>query len=248
MPQKSNLKFVLIIPARFKSSRLPGKPLVEICGQSLVSRVWDICSKVFPAEDIYVATDDKRISKHCHSHGIQTLMTSPKCLTGTDRVVAASKQVAADIYINVQGDEPLLDPKDILKVISASKKRPKQVISAMCQIDCEAEFRSKTVPKVVFRPDGRLLYVSRAGIPTTKSLDFQKAYKQVCIYALPRECLDKYFNFNRKTPLESIEDCELLRFLELGYEVYLIEVSASSVAVDVPEDVARVEALISALN
>jgi 3-deoxy-manno-octulosonate cytidylyltransferase (CMP-KDO synthetase) len=248
MPQKSNLKFVLIIPARFKSSRLPGKPLVEICGKSLVSRVWGICSKVLPTEDIYVATDDKRVSDHCHSQGIQTLMTSPNCLTGTDRVGAASKQVSADIYINVQGDEPLLDPKDILKVISASKERPKQVISAMCQIDCEADFRSKTVPKVVFRPDGRLLYITRAGVPTTKNLDYQNAYKQVCIYALPRGLLDEYANLNKKTPLESIEDIEILRFLELGHEVYLIEVSASSVAVDVPEDVARVEALISALN
>ena len=248
MPQKSNLKFVLIIPARFKSSRLPGKPLVEICGQSLVSRVWDICSQVLPVEDIYVATDDKRISEHCRNKGIQTLMTSPNCLTGTDRVGAASKQVTADIYINVQSDEPLLDPEDILKVISASKERPKQVICAMCQIDCEAEFRSKTVPKVVARPDGRLLYISRAGIPTTKKLDFQKAYKQVCIYALPRGCLDEYANLNRKTPLESIEDIEILRFLELGHEVYLTEVSASSVAVDVPEDVTRVEALLSDLN
>ena len=248
MPQESDLKFVLIIPARFKSSRLPGKPLIEICGQSLVSRVWEICGQVLPAKDIYVATDDERIAGHCGSKGIQTLMTSPNCLTGTDRVSAASKQVDADIYINVQGDEPLLDPEDIRKVISASKERPKQVVCAMCQIDSEAEFRSPTVPKVVARPDGRLLYMSRVGIPTTKNFEFQKAYKQVCIYALPRKCLDEYADLNRKTALESIEDIEILRFLELGHEVYMVEVSASSVAVDVPEDVARVEALLSASN
>jgi 3-deoxy-manno-octulosonate cytidylyltransferase (CMP-KDO synthetase) len=248
MRPKSNLKFALIIPARFDSSRLPGKPLIEICGQSLVSRVWEKCSAVLPVKDIYVATDNERIAKHCKSKGIQTLMTSSSCLTGTDRVSEASKKVKADIYINVQGDEPLLDPNDIRKVISASKAKPNEVISAMCKIEQDSEFQSPTVPKVVVRPDGRLLYMSRAGIPTSKKLDFQKAYKQVCIYALPRECLDEYALLNRKTPLESIEDIEILRFLELGREVYMIEVSTSSVAVDVMEDVAKVEALINAIN
>ena len=118
----------------------------------------------------------------------------------------------------------------------------------MCKIERENEFKSPTVPKVVVRPDGRLLYMSRAGIPTSKKLNFQKALKQVCIYALPKECLDEYAQLNKKTPLESIEDIEILRFLELGREVYMIEVSTSSVAVDVLEDVAKVEALINAAN
>jgi 3-deoxy-manno-octulosonate cytidylyltransferase (CMP-KDO synthetase) len=248
MPQNIDLKFALIIPARFSSSRLPGKPLIEICGQSLVSRVWAICRQVIPGEDIYVATDDERIATHCRDKGIQTLMTSQACLTGTDRVSEASRQIDADIYINVQGDEPLLDPEDIRKVISASREMPTQVICAKSQIKCKTDFQSSTVPKVVTRPDGRLLYLSRAGIPTTKDLDFQKAYRQVCIYALPRERLDEYANLNRKTPLESIEDIEILRFLELGHEVYLVEVSSSSVAVDVPADIARVEALINAID
>lgn len=248
MPQESKLKYVIIIPARFKSSRLPGKPLIEICGKSLISRVWEKCREALPEEDIFVATDDKRIETHCREKGIQSIMTSSSCLTGTDRIGEASKQIKADIFINVQGDEPLIDPDDIRKVISASKEKPDQIISAMCQIDHETDFFSPTVPKVVVRPDGRLLYMSRAGIPTSKALKFEKGYKQVCIYALPKKCLDEYTRVNQKTPLESIEDIEILRFLELGYEVHIVEVSKSSIAVDVKEDVARVEAFLNAAH
>ena len=237
--------FIVVIPARFKSSRFPGKPLAMIAGKSMIHRVWERCCLAVDRHLVYVATDDDRIAEHCTQLGIQYLMTSEDCLTGTDRVYEASKLIDAKFYVNVQGDEPLLEPKDILDVISEAHKRPNEIINAMCAIDDENDFRSSSVPKVVVRPDGRLLYMSRAPIPTTKKFEFKKASKQVCIYAFPRDALKGFASVGRKTALESVEDIEILRFLELGLDVRMIEVSSASIAVDFPEDAARVEKVIA---
>lgn len=245
MHRESELKYAIIIPARFSSSRFPGKPLVDLCGKSMLLRVWERCCEAIDSGDVYVATDDERIMLHCNKLGMQVVSTSTECLTGTDRIYEASKSIDADIYINVQGDEPLIDPIDIQKVISHSMKNPRHIINAMCPIETEEDFRSSTIPKVVARPDGRLLYMSRAAIPTNKKLNFVSAKKQVCIYAFPAECLHEFSKFSQKTPLEEIEDIEILRFMELGFEVNMIEVSKASVAVDVPSDVTRVEAILN---
>ena len=235
------MNIVIVIPARFRSSRFPGKPLVEILGQSMIRRVWDRSVQALPAGRVYVATDSREIADHCAAHGISVLMTGSHCLTGTDRIYEASQQVDADLYINVQGDEPLVEPADIQAVIKAAIDNPGCIINAMCGIQDERDFRSMTVPKVVARPDGRLLYMSRAAIPTDKQHGFIVARKQVCIYAFPRDALRAFSDVQGKTPLEAIEDIEILRFLELGYDVHMVEVSSASIAVDVPEDVARVE-------
>ncbi len=239
---------VIVIPARYRSSRFEGKPLVSLRGRPMIARVWDRCTGALPAEKIFVATDDDRIADVCRAEGIQVLMTGEDCLTGTDRVHQAAQQVSADIYINVQGDEPLLDPADITAVIDAAEARPGRVVNAMCPIELEDDFRSTTVPKVVARPDGRLMYMSRAPIPTDKSHAFKGAMKQVCIYAFPPDALAAFAARDTKTPLEAIEDIEILRFLELGYEVDMVEVSGASIAVDVPEDVARVERALDAAS
>ena len=230
----------VVIPARYKSSRLPGKPLVDLLGKSLIHRVWERCCLAVPAKDVYVATDDERISQHCVKFGIGVLMTSQDCLTGTDRVYEASKELDSQIIVNVQGDEPLIRPDDIIRVIEAHKAEPELVHCGMCPIASEEDFRSASVPKVVTRADGRLLYMSRAAIPTDKKLFFRKAMKQVCIYAFSKNHLEVFGQYGHKTPLESIEDIEILRFLEIGYEVGMVEVSDSSIAVDFPEDVERV--------
>lgn len=240
------MKFVIIIPARYRSSRFPGKPLVQICGKSLVRRVWDRCVKALPEQDVYVATDDERIATHCTQQGIRVLMTSSTCLTGTDRVYEAAQQVEADVYINVQGDEPMIMPSDILAVMDVARTSPGSVVNAMCPIAIESDFYSPFVPKVVSCPDGRLLYMSRAAIPSTKSHGFVTANKQVCIYGFTKKALEAFYIHGRKTALEEIEDIEILRFLELGFEVKMIPVSGASLAVDIPEDVIRVAAAINA--
>lgn len=240
LEQMINMKTLILIPARYASTRYPGKPLVDIAGKSLLKRVWERCVPVLGKEKVYIATDDQRIIDHCEEHGMQWVMTPDTCLTGTDRLAAAAEKLEADLYINVQGDEPMIHPDDIKKVIDLAEKTPGEVLNAYCAIETEQDYSSRTVPKVVFRPDGRLLYMSRAPIPGTKSADFVRANKQVCIYAFPPQALRDYASKEQKTPLEELEDIEILRFLELGYEVRMVPVSGSSIAVDTPEDVERV--------
>ncbi|WP_410210542.1 3-deoxy-manno-octulosonate cytidylyltransferase [Aquirhabdus sp.] len=241
------MKTVIIIPARFQSSRFPGKPLADLLGLPMIVHVWQKCVQALDANLVYVATDDDRIRDVCHSHGIQVVMTRSDCLTGTDRVFDASLQVQADLYLNVQGDEPMLDPKDIQVVLDAAKQFPGEIINATSEIDNEIDYLSRTVPKVVARPDGRLLYMSRAPIPGNKAASFVTAHKQVCIYAFPPKALSDFASCQQKTALEEIEDIEILRFLELGYEVRMVPVSQSSVAVDTPQDLERVRVLMQAV-
>ncbi len=236
------MRTVIIIPARYKSSRFPGKPLAMIRGKSLLQRTWERCVAALPPEQVHVATDDERIADHCHAQGMQVVITGSDCLTGTDRVYEASLQIEADLYVNVQGDEPMIAPGDIQAVIEASKRQPGTVINAMCPIMDEADFRSPHVPKVVAAPDGRLLYMSRAGIPVGKTQRFEWAWRQVCIYGFPPQALARFAAATAKTPLEEVEDIEILRFLEQGIPVQMVAVSGASVAVDLPEDVAKVEA------
>ena len=242
------MKFVIVIPARYQSSRLPGKPLVELSGVPMIVRTYRQCLKAAPADSIFVATDDEKIKLVCESYGINVLMTSSNCLTGTDRVAEASKMVEADVYINVQGDEPVFNPEDLRSLISEARQNPDLVINGYCQITDESQFRSSSTPKVVSRPDGRLLYMSRAPIPTNKAQGFEQAYRQVCAYAFPKAALLAFTSQQVKTPLEQIEDIEILRFLELGWDVKMILMSDSSVAVDNPEDVIKAEAVIIKLG
>ena len=240
------MRTVIIIPARYKSSRFEGKPLADICGKPMIVWVWEQCVGALPQEDVYVATDDALIAETCRDTGIQVIMTSDTCLTGTDRVYEASRQVSADLYVNVQGDEPLIEPADILAVINAAKAVPGTIVNAMCPITEERDFRSPTVPKVVARPDRTLLYMSRAPIPTNKDHAFESAMKQVCIYAFPGNALTAFAEQGQKTSLEAIEDIEILRFLEMGHPVHMVEVSGASIAVDVPADIKRVEEALGA--
>jgi 3-deoxy-manno-octulosonate cytidylyltransferase (CMP-KDO synthetase) len=231
---------MVVIPARMKSTRLPGKPLVMLRGVPMIVRTYRQCAKVVPTGRVVVATDDSEIADVCASYDVPTFMTSPDCLTGTDRVAEVARTIIARSYINVQGDEPLFDSEDVIKVIEAAKMHPEDIVNGFCAIDDESLFFSQTIPKVVLRPDGRLLYMSRAPIPG-RGKAMTSAWRQVCAYAFPREKLLEFASSAKKTPLESIEDIEILRFLELGHEVRMIELSSKSIAVDTPTDVTRVE-------
>lgn len=233
--------YAVIIPARYASSRLPGKPLVLLDGVPMIVRTWQRCIQACPAERVYVATDDERIRDTCSQWGIQVLMTSAQCLTGTDRVAECAEQLGVDVLINVQGDEPVLNPDDLRCMTESVSRFPGEVLNGYCSIDEAEQFFSSSTPKVVLRPDGRLLYMSRAPIPGNKQNAFVQGYRQVCIYAFPRAALQAFAASTGKTPLESIEDIEILRFLELGWEVRMLEMSRESIAVDNPEDVERAE-------
>ena len=235
------INYAVIIPARYQSSRLPGKPLVKIKGLPMIVRTYKQCIKACPQEQVYVATDDERIRKTCQDYEIQVLMTSSTCLTGTDRVAECTEKLNAEVFLNVQGDEPVFNPDDLKILLEATEKYPDEILNGYCPINEETQFRSGTVPKVVLRPDGRLLYMSRAAIPSTKNLEFKQGWRQVCAYAFPRNALKEFSKQKEKTPLESMEDIEILRFLELGFEVRMMELSNQSIAVDITDDIQKVE-------
>jgi len=236
--------YLLIIPARYNSKRLPGKPLLDIRGIPMIVRTFNQCIKVVPRSKILIATDDKRIQKICELKNINTIMTSKKCLTGTDRIAEVAKKIKKDFYINVQGDEPICNPKDIKKIIEHAKKNPNQVINGFTEIKDKKQFYSPNIPKVVFDNDYNLMYMSRSAIPSNKKKQLIKAWRQVCIYSFSYKSLKNYTSVLKKTNLESIEDLESIRFLELGYKVKMLKMSNKSVAVDTKEDLLKVRKLV----
>jgi 3-deoxy-manno-octulosonate cytidylyltransferase (CMP-KDO synthetase) len=236
---------IVVIPARYQSTRLPGKPLIDIAGETMIRRTYLRAVAAVPAEHVYIATDDDRIAQHCGDTGMQYVMTSSDCLTGTDRVAEVATRIPADIYINVQGDEPLCNPADIRIILDGAKQHPGKILNGYCPILDEEDFRSSAVPKTICGPDGRLMYMSRGAVPTNKALGFVSAWRQVCIYAFPPEALVAFSAQTSKTPIEAIEDIEILRFLELGFDVQMLAMSTDSIAVDHPHDVEKVLAVLA---
>lgn len=234
------MKFIIVIPARMASTRLPGKPLIDLAGKSMVQRTYERCIAAVNPELVYVATDHKDILDHCNDLEINCLLTSSDCLTGTDRVAEVAEVIDADYYINVQGDEPLMNPDDITETINAIISFPGEVICGYAPILDDEQYQSRTIPKVVFNTRGDLIYMSRSPIPGNKKSLFEKAWRQVCVYAFPKEALKKYKELGYKTLLEEIEDLEILRFIEMGIKVKAIELSPDSIAVDTYEDVQKV--------
>lgn len=236
---------VIIIPARYESTRFPGKPLVDIFGKSLIKHVWEKCIQAVGDKHVYIATDDRRIEDHCKEHKMRSIMTSKNCLTGTDRVFEAYHNIPGintvktyNNIINVQGDEPLISCKDIFKITEACKSSLYKILCGYCNIKSKKDFVNPNIIKVVMNESNNLMYASRAPIPSNKKMTYVKAYKQVCIYAFDPSLI---FTTNKKTEIESIEDIEILRFLEMGEKIQMIEVSDSSISVDIPDDVVKIE-------
>jgi 3-deoxy-manno-octulosonate cytidylyltransferase (CMP-KDO synthetase) len=238
------MKYYIIIPARLASTRLPEKPLIEIVGKSLIRRTYEQCLKACEADKIIVATDHERIYNHCKDYNINVMMTSNNCLTGTDRVAEIADKLDADFFINVQGDEPLINPLDIIKMINVVEEGKYEIVAGYTGILNKEDFMNYSIPKVVLSEDKNLLYMSRSPIPGNKKKVFQKSWRQVCIYAFSKSSLKKFTSRTEKTELEQIEDLELLRFLEMGINIKMIELSNDSIAVDCLEDVKKVEKII----
>ena len=214
-------KVIIVIPARYKSSRFEGKPLAKILGKPMILRVCDLCAAALEKDNIYVATDDKRIKQKVD----KAVMTSDKHLTGTDRIAEVSELVDADIYINVQGDEPIVDPTDILKIIREKIEYPNFVIKGYSKIRSDENPDNPNIIKVVFNEKNKLIYMSRSRLPGSKNSGFvESGYnKAVCIYAFNKEELKAFSEFGRKSVLEKIEDIEILRFLDLEIDVKLVD-------------------------
>lgn len=241
IPEK---KVAIVIPARYKSSRFPGKPLAVILGKPMIIWVAELCSRAIDKSYVYVATDDQRIKSKVEQYGFNCILTSSDHLTGTDRIAEFSTLVDAEIYINVQGDEPIIDYKDIQKVIQKKIEHPNDIINGYCRIGPKEDPSNVNIPKVLFTEDKRMVYMSRKSLPgfkesTNAPTEF---FKQVCIYAFDKEQLKKYKEFGRKSSIEAAEDIEILRFLEFGETIRMIETAGGSLAVDIPEDIKLVEA------
>jgi len=237
------MKSVVVIPARYKSSRFPGKPLVNLLGKPMILWVSELSAKAVGKENVYIATDDERISKIVTAAGFNAIMTSDHCFTGTDRLAEAANKISADIYINVQGDEPLVNPKDIINIIKTKELYYNEIINGYCPISSDEDPSNVNLPKVIFTEDNSLVYMSRQAIPgfKDKAQAPSQYYKQVCIYAFTADELKSYADYGRKSTLEESEDIEIIRFLEWGKKIRMVETNPGSLAVDVQEDIAKVE-------
>lgn len=238
------MKACVVIPARYKSSRFPGKPLAKILGKEMIIWVAELSSKAVGKSNVFIATDDLRISSKVEQHGFKTIMTSSDLLTGTDRVAAAVENLNYDIFVNVQGDEPLVDPNDILKSIDLKRRYPDSVINSYCELNKNEDPLNKNIPKVIFNENNDLIYISRAAIPQTKNNNSSKINykKQVCIYSYFYEELKEFLNFGRKSLVEDIEDIEILRFFEFNKNIKMLKTGFASLAVDEIQDLEIVEA------
>lgn len=237
------MKIVALIPARLASTRYPEKPLAHILGKPMILWVAELTAKAVGMDNTYIATDSDKIASTVEAAGFRVVMTSPDALTGTDRIAEAAEQIDADIFINVQGDEPMLNPASITKVIEAAKQHPDTVINGYAPIPQSEDPSNVNLPKCAIASNGRLLYMSRAAIPAYKDYHKRQAvyYKQVCIYAFTRAHLHAYVSVSEKAPCEQSEDIEILRFLDLGLAVQMIELPGDTLAVDAPGDVEMVE-------
>jgi len=236
--------YIVVIPARYHSKRLPGKPLKNIQGKPMIVRTYNQCRKVVPKKNIIIATDSKKILNVCKKNNIQSILTSSNCLTGTDRVYEVSKIIKKKIYINLQGDEPLFSPKDIKKFLKIALKDKSKIYNGYCKINNKEDFFNKSIPKVVFNNRKELLYMSRSPIPGNKMGILKKAFRQICIYSFPFFFLQKFGKAKKKSFLENFEDIEILRFLETGNIVKMVPLSSSSISVDTQKDLKKVNLIL----
>lgn len=237
------MRSVVLIPARFGSSRYPGKPLVNLLGKPMILWVAELSAKAVGKNNVYIATEDSRIASVVQEAGFNAVMTTDDALTGTDRLAQAAEKIDADIYINVQGDEPLVNPIDILKIRDEKIKTPEFIINGFSWLNESEDPNSVNIPKVITNEKNEMIYMSRVALPGFKDKkNAPKKYKkQVCIYAFTKQELMDFKNLNRKSELELSEDIEILRFLEINKKIRMVETNPGSLAVDIPDDVYKVE-------
>jgi 3-deoxy-manno-octulosonate cytidylyltransferase (CMP-KDO synthetase) len=239
---------VIVIPARYGSTRLPGKPLVSLAGKSMIERVYERAKLSKLAHRVIVATDDDRIVQAVQSFDGEALMTRSSHRTGTERVAEVATHVnEGEIFVNVQGDEPLVDPEAIDTAVKALLEEPAASISTVATlIKTPAEIMDPNVVKTILDFDDNALYFSRAPIPWVRDSASKiqvRHLKHLGVYAFQRDALLEYPTLPQGT-LEKIEQLEQLRWLENGWKIRVAEVQHDAISVDVPEDVPRVEKLL----
>jgi 3-deoxy-manno-octulosonate cytidylyltransferase (CMP-KDO synthetase) len=232
------MKSVAVIPARLASTRLPRKMLREIAGKPLVGWVYEAVRSSSLLSDVIIATDSEEIMEACRRHGWKAQMTSSTHRSGTERAHEVSNSIAADVYVNVQGDEPLVRPEQISTLLEVMKDPAVHVgtVKTLCPLE---DVGNPNAVKVVTVPGGRALYFSRATIPFDRDGAGPHYFKHLGLYAYRKPALDLFVSQPEST-LEKSERLEQLRFLENGIPIYVGETPYDSVGVDTEEDLQRV--------
>jgi 3-deoxy-manno-octulosonate cytidylyltransferase (CMP-KDO synthetase) len=242
------VKKIIVIPARYASSRLPGKPLIDMGGKLLLQRVYEGASRSRLAHNVLIATDDERINKAALSFGAEVIMTDPALPSGTDRVFAAIQGNEADLVINLQGDEPFIEAPIIDQLFSAMEEEDIGMATLCCPMKDESEYGDPNTVKVVLNNRGFALYFSRSPIPylRTPNSELQTsncAYKHIGIYGFTKSFLHQFVTMPR-SPLEETESLEQLRVLENGLSIKVLVTSYAGFGIDTPEDLERARALL----
>ena len=231
------MKSICVIPARYSSTRLPGKPLKDICGKPMICRVWERASLAKSVTEVIVATDDDRILQAVEKNSGRAIMTRADHKTGTDRLAeVAEKFLDVEVIVNVQGDEPLIEPSLIDELIGEFvKDKNLQMATVATELVDEAEIKNPNNVKVVIDKNNDALYFSRSPIPYPRNVGKAKVFKHIGIYAYRRNFLLNYAKME-PTPLEQSESLEQLRALENGFKIRVIKSSCRFVGVDTAED------------
>ena len=251
------MKKIIVIPARYASTRLPGKSLIDIGGKPLLQRVYEGACRSKLSDGILIATDDKRIEKAALAFGAEVIMTDPALPSGTDRVFAAIQEREADLVMNLQGDEPFIESSIIDQLFSTMENGAVNMATLCCPITDEGEYRDPNTVKVVFDSSGFALYFSRSPIPYLRTFDSEPCpgmpvsgvrtpnslYKHIGIYGFTRSFLQQFVAMP-KSPLEEAESLEQLRVLENGYKIKVIVTDYSGFGIDTPEDLERARRLL----
>jgi 3-deoxy-manno-octulosonate cytidylyltransferase (CMP-KDO synthetase) len=239
------MKIVGIIPCRYQSSRLPGKPLALINNRPMMWHTYQRALESGILDEVYIATDDLRIKEVADNYGLNVVVTHGEHLTGTDRVAEVSQYINADYYVNIQGDEPFINP-DAIKMVSQeitkySFESSIKAVNAYSILDNESDIIDPNVVKVITDIDFNVLAYSRYPIPYSR-FDSTSHYRQLGLYAFTKEALNIFIN-NKPHDIEKSEGVEMYRIIENGYKVKMVITDDLSISVDTPEDLERVRRL-----
>jgi 3-deoxy-manno-octulosonate cytidylyltransferase (CMP-KDO synthetase) len=237
----SSHRIAAVIPARLQSTRMSRKVLRPLAGRPMVEWVWRAASASGLMDPVVVATDAEEVAEVCRARAIPVVMTSPACPSGSDRVREVSRQIDAEIYVNIQGDEPTLTA-DFFPPLLDLFRRPEVEVTTLSVRCPEEEILNPNAVKVVTALDGRALYFSRATIPYDRDkTGFTGHRKHLGIYAYRKDALDRFASLT-PSPLEKLERLEQLRLLENGIAIYVAEAPRDTIGVDTEEDLVRAEA------
>lgn len=242
------MKAIGVIPARYGSTRFPGKPLAEINGMPMIQHVYNQVKKSNELFDVVVATDHEMIKDVVQGFGGNVVMTSVHHETGSDRIEEVTSLVDGDFFVNIQGDEPLIQAELIDAIVREAKHSKNElVITAKTLIKDLEDIDNPNIVKVITTPEGKAIYFSRSKVPYNRSGIMHSYYKHLGIYGYPKSILKKFVNL-QPSQLEKVEMLEQLRLLENKIDVQVIETTYDAVGVDTPEDIAKVEKVLGGLQ